>query len=170
MKRFFSAVVVISAIFVFANATVSQAAEVVYWKDWPVVAKGMIPACGTDVAGFGGDDILKSLADTYCKLNLGNYVTHLNPTGTAAYKARSTKYPDGKTAVMVFEKAGIGLTTDHTGGRIEFGVIDLKDGKSKASKEQGHPFNPTTCAMCHVSFNDACVSGICGNRLKSGGK
>jgi hypothetical protein len=170
MKRFVTAVVALSAVFIFANASVSRAAEVAYWKEWPVVAKGMIPACGTDIAGLGGDDILKSLSDTYCKLNLGNYVTHLNPTGNAAYKARSTKYPDGRTAVMAFEKAGIGFTVDHKGGRIEFGVIDLKDGASKASKDQGHPMNPTTCAMCHVSFNDACVSGMCGNRLKSSAK
>lgn len=170
MKRFVTAVVVMSAMFVLANASVSRAAEVAYWKDWPVVTKGMIPACGTDVAGLGADDIFKSLTDTYCKLNLGNYVTYLNPSATATYKARGAKYPDDVTAVMAFEKAGIGLTVDHKMGRVNFGVIDLKDGKSKASKEQGHPLNLTTCAMCHVSFNDACVSGMCGNRLKAGAK
>jgi len=170
MKSFFTAVVVMSAMFVFANAQASRAAEVVYWKDWTVATKGMIPECGTDVLGLGGDDIFKALTDTYCKLKLGNYVTYVNPTAHTAYKARSAKYPNGKTAIMVFEKAGIGLTVDHNVGKIEFGVIDVKDGTSKASKEQGHPFNVMTCAMCHVSFNDACVSGVCGNRLKSGAK
>lgn len=170
MKRFVIAVVVMSAMFVFANASVSRAAEANYWKEWTVVTKGIIPDCATDVVGLGADDIFKSLTETYCKLNLGSYTTYLNPAANAVYKARSTKYPDGRTAIMVFEKAGIGLTTDHKLGRIDFGVIDLKDGKSKASKEQGHPFNLQTCAMCHVSFNDACVSGICGNRIKPGAK
>jgi hypothetical protein len=170
MKRFFIAVVVTSAMFVLGNAPVSGAAEVVYWKDWTVATKGVIPECGTDVVALGADDIFKALTDTYCKLKLGNYVTYINPTANAAYKARSAKYPDDRTAVMVFEKAGIGLTVDHKMGRIDFGVIDLKDGKSKASKDQGHPLNLTTCAMCHVSFNDACVSGMCGNRLKSAAK
>lgn len=170
MKKFFTAVVIMSAMFVFGNASVGAAADANYWKDWTVATKGMIPACDTDLEGLGADEIFKSLRDTYCKLNLGSYTTYLNPSANAAYKARSTKYPDDKTAVMAFEKAGIGLTVDHKGGRVEFGVIDLKDGKSKASKEQGHPLNLTTCAMCHVSFNDACVSGMCGNRLKSGAK
>ena len=166
MNKFLAIVLVISAIFVFGNAPVSAASDANYWKEWTVVTKGVIPECGTDVVGLGADPIFKSLTDTYCKLKLGSYSTYLNPAASSAYKSRSPKYPDDRTAVMVFEKAGIGLTVDHKGGRVDFGVIDLKDGKSKASKEQGHPLNPQTCAMCHVSYSDACVSGVCGNRLK----
>lgn len=169
MKRFFAPVLLMSVMFVFGNASVGAAADAAYWKDWTVVTKGSIPACGTDVLGLGADDIFKSMTDTYCKMNLGAYVTYVNPVGMTAYKSRSAKYPEGKTAAMVFEKAGLVLTVDHKSGRIEFGAIDLA-GKSKLVKDQGHPLNEATCKGCHVEFNDACVSGVCSNRIKPGAK
>ncbi len=169
MKRCLVAVFLMSAMFVFGNASVSAAAGATYWKEWTVATKGSIPACGTDVLGLGGDDILKSMADTYCKMNLGEYSIYVNPAAMTVYKARGTKYPEGKTAAMVFEKPGLVLTVDHKSGRIEFGAIDLA-GKSKLVKEQGHPLNEMTCKACHVEFSDACVSGVCGNRFKPGAK
>lgn len=168
MKRFLTAIMILSATFVLGNASVSSAGAN-YWKDWTIAGKGSIPACGTDVLGLGGDDILKSLADTYCKMNLGEYVTYVNPTAMTAYKSRSTKYPEGQTAAMVFEKAGLVMTVDHKSGRVIFGAIDLA-GKSKLVKDQGHPLNEATCKGCHVEFNDACVSGMCGNRIRAGAK
>jgi len=64
-------------------------------------------------------------------------------------------------------KIGAAFTTDHKDGQPIYDVVAIKDGKSIASKEAGHPLNPATCAKCHVGFNDICkkLGYLCGNRM-----
>jgi hypothetical protein len=136
-----------------------------YWDKWPAgKAKGPMPECGVNVLPLGGDDILQATVDTYCKLKPGAYESYINPAVKADYDKRAKKYADGKGGILVFKAIGVGFTTDFAGGKIVYDVIGLKDAKSMASKDKGHPLNPETCATCHASFNDACKGGFCGNR------
>ena len=80
------------------------------------------------------------------------------------YKKRGNKYPDGKTGILEFKEIGVAFTTDHKNGMPIYDVVSLKDGKSVASKEKGHPLNPEVCANCHASFKQVCVGFVCGNR------
>lgn len=136
-----------------------------YWDKWPAgKAKGPMPECGVNVLPLGGDDILQATVDTYCKLKPGAYESYISPTAKADYDKRAKKYADGKGGILVFKAIGAGFTTDFAGGKIVYDVIGLKDGKSIASKDKGHPLNPETCATCHAGFKGACEGGFCGNR------
>ncbi|MBI5286708.1 MAG: hypothetical protein HY878_03855 [Deltaproteobacteria bacterium] len=141
------------------------AGEVRYWEKWERgKATGIVPPCGINVLPLGGDDILQATVDTYCGINPGTYKSYINPVVMKVYKEVGSKYPDGKTAVLVFKEIGATFTTDHKGGKPIYDVISIKDGKSIASKEKGHPLNPETCANCHGGFKGVCAGYICGNR------
>lgn len=138
-----------------------------YWEKWAKgTAKGLVPPCGTNVLPLGGDDILQATVDTYCAVKPGKYNSYVNPAVMSIYKAKGNKYPDGKTAVLEFKEIGVAFTTDHQGGKPVYDVVSLKDGKSVASKEKGHPLNPEVCAACHIGFKGVCssVGFTCGNR------
>lgn len=138
-----------------------------YWDKWEKgTAAGVVPPCGVNVLPLGGDDILQATVDTYCKLNPGKYTSYINPAVMKIYKAKGNKYPDGKVAVLEFKDIGAAFTTDIKGGKPIYDAVALKDGKSIASKEKGHPLNPETCANCHASFDKACINRgyTCGNR------
>lgn len=136
-----------------------------YWKGWPQgIAKGIVPGCGINVLGAGGDDILQATVDTYCAVKPGHYISFINPKVMDIYKKKGDKYPDGQTSVLQFEDIGVAFTTDHVGGKPVYGVVGLKDGKSIASKDANHPLNPDTCAKCHIGFKGVCKGFVCGNR------
>jgi hypothetical protein len=130
-----------------------------YWDGWPVINKlGIFPECGVNVLAVG-DDVLQATVDTYCGVKPGGYEVFLNPTMQDKYKKfkrGADKYPDGKLAVIVF-KAGIAFTTDIKDGKPIMDVISLKDGKSIATKDKGHPLNPETCFNCHETVQN----GVC---------
>lgn len=143
----------------------AEAAMPMYWDKWEKgKAKGFVPPCGTNVLPLGGDDILQATVDTYCAVKPGKYDSYINPAAMKVYKARGAKYPDGKTGVLEFKEIGVAFVTDHKGGVPSYDVISLKDGKSAASKEKGHPLNPEVCANCHIGFKGVCVGFVCGNR------
>ena len=143
----------------------AEAAMPMYWDKWAKgTAKGLVPPCGTNVLPLGGDDILQATVDTYCAVKPGKYNSYINPAVMKQYKERANKYPDGKTGVLEFKEIGVAFTTDHKDGKPIYDVISLKDGKSVASKDKGHPLNPETCATCHASFKQVCVGFVCGNR------
>ena len=127
-------------------------------------AKGLVPPCGINVLPLGGDDILQATVDTYCAVKPGQYYSFINPAVMKIYKERGDKYPDGKTGILEFKDIGVAFTTDHKGGKPIYDVVSLKDGKSAASKDKGHPLNPETCANCHAGFKGVCKGYICGNR------
>lgn len=138
-----------------------------YWDKWEKgTAKGIVPPCGTNVLPLGGDEILQATVDTYCAVKPGKYESYINPAVMKIYKAKGNKYPDGKTAILEFKEIGVAFTTDHKDGKPIYDVVSLKDGKSVASKEKGHPLNPETCANCHAAHNNVCVNlgYVCGNR------
>lgn len=142
-----------------------DAAMAMYWDKWDKgTAKGMVPPCGVNVLPLGGDDILQATVDTYCAVKPGKYVSYINPAAMKVYKARGSKYPDGKTGVLEFKEIGVAFTTDHKDGLPIYDVIALKDGKPAASKEKGHPLNPQVCADCHIGFKGVCTGFVCGNR------
>jgi hypothetical protein len=148
-----------------AAATKADAAMPMYWDKWDKgTAKGMVPPCGVNVLPLGGDDILQATVDTYCAVKPGKYVSYINPAVMKIYKAKGNKYPDGKTGVLEFKEIGVAFTTNHKDGLPIYDVIALKDGKSVASKEKGHPLNPQVCADCHIGFKGVCVGFVCGNR------
>lgn len=161
----------LAGVMILAVISGSGFAEGNYWDGWkktaPLDTLDIFPDCGVSVLGAGGDEILQATVDTYCGLKPGGYVGYVNPKAYDTYKKKGSKYPDGKTAVLVFKKAGIAFATDHKDGQPIYDVISLKDGKSVASKEAGHPLNPQTCAKCHVGFKDVCkkLGYVCGNRL-----
>lgn len=139
-----------------------------YWDKWTkTISLDIFPDCGVNVLGAGGDDILQATVETYCGVKPGGYVGYVNPKAYDTYKKKGNKYPDGKTAVLVFKKIGVAFATDHKGGQPVYDVISIKDGKSVASKEAKHPLNPETCANCHVGFKDVCkkLGYLCGNRM-----
>ncbi|MBI5438431.1 MAG: hypothetical protein HY936_05720 [Nitrosomonadales bacterium] len=139
-----------------------------YWDKWEKgKAKGLMPPCGTNVLPLGGDDILQATVDTYCAVKPGMYTSYINPAAMKNYKAKGKTYPDGKTAVLEFKEIGVAFTTDIKGGKPIYDVISMKDGKSAASKDKGHPLNPEVCAACHLNVqNGACanIGFTCGNR------
>lgn len=141
-------------------AAPAAAAAKNYWDGWPVINKlDMFPECGVNVLGAGGDDVLQATVDTYCGVKPGGYQVYLNPKLKDQYKKfkrGKDKYPDGQLAVIVF-KAGIAFTTDIKGGKPVMDAIGLKDGKSIASKDKGHPLNPETCFNCHETVQN----GVC---------
>ncbi len=145
----------------------ADAAMAMYWDKWAKgKAKGFVPPCGTNVLPLGGDDILQATVDTYCAVKPGKYISYVNPAVMKVYSARGNKYPDGKTAVLEFKEIGVAFTTDHLGGKPVYDVVSLKDGKSVASKDKGHPLNPEVCAACHIGFKGVCssIGFTCGNR------
>lgn len=164
MRKIFTAIALLTALFTLGAAGTSHAGN--YWDKWaPGKAKGPMPDCGVNVLPLGGDEILQATVDTYCKLKPGAYVSYVNPAIKKTYDARGDKYPDGKGAVLVFKAIGAVFTTDFAGGKIVYDVLAIKDEKSIASKDKGHPLNPETCATCHAGYNKACRGGICGNRM-----
>ena len=140
-------------------AKAAPAAAKNYWDGWPVINRlSIFPECGVSVLSVG-DDVLQATVDTYCSVKPGGYEVYLNPTLQDKYKKfkRGTdKYPDGKLAVIAF-KAGIAFTTEIKDGKPIMDVISLKDGKSIASKDKGHPLNPDTCFNCHETVQN----GVC---------
>lgn len=137
-----------------------------HWEGWQeTISLPSFPGCGISVRGIS-DDILQATVDMYCGVDPGGYVGYVNPAVYDIYKARGNKYPDGRTAVLVFEKIGAAFTTDHKDGLPIYGVVAIADGSSVASDEPGHPLNPETCATCHISFDNTCVKRgyLCGNR------
>lgn len=151
-----------------ATTAALEQAQANYWDKWTkTISLDIFPDCGINVLGAGGDDILQKTVDTYCGVKPGGYVGYVNPKAIDVYKKKGSKYPDGKTAVLVFKKIGVAFTTDHKGGQPIYDVVSIKDGKSVASKEAGNPLNPETCANCHKSFNDVCkkLGYLCGNRM-----
>lgn len=137
-----------------------------YWEKWEKGVKGFVPPCGTGVLAVGGDEILQATVDTYCAVKPGKYAAFINPSVYKIYKEKGNKYPDGKIAVLQFKEIGVAFTTDIKDGKPVYGVVTLKDGKSAASSEKGHPLNPETCANCHAGFKNVCVDRgyTCGNR------
>jgi hypothetical protein len=147
-------------------ATGSFAAEP-YWAKWTkTIFLDIFPECGINVRGAGGDDILQATVDLYCGVKPGGYVGYVNPKVIDLYKKKRANYPNGKTAVLVFQKIGVAFTTDHKDGKPIYDVVSIKDGTSAASKEAGHPLNPETCANCHAGYNNTCkkLGYLCGNR------
>lgn len=130
-----------------------------YWDGWTkIYSLDMFPECGVNVLGAGGDDVLQATVDTYCGVKPGGYVAYINPKMHDTYKKfkRGGKYPDGKLSVIVF-KAGIAFTTDIKDGKPVMDAVSVKDGKSIASKDKGHPLNPETCFNCHENIQ----KGVC---------
>jgi hypothetical protein len=136
-----------------------------YWDKWQkTIRLDIFPECGVNVRGVGGDDILQATVDTYCGVKPGGYQGYVNPKVMDIYKKKGKKYPDGKVAVLEFKKIDAAFTTDIKDGKPVYDVVSIKDGKSIASKEPGHPLNPETCAKCHAGFNGICKGFVCGNR------
>ncbi len=137
-----------------------------YWADWAKgKAQGPMPDCNVNVLALGGDDILQATVDIYCGVKPGSYTSKINPAVMDIYNAKGDTYPDGKTGVLIFEDIGVVFSTDHKGGQPIYDVLTIKEEKSIASSEAGHPLNPKTCEKCHATFDGVCVGYVCGNRF-----
>jgi hypothetical protein len=146
--------------------TAKPIGPVEYWANWEKGVVGQFPPCGVNVLALGLDQILQDTVDTYCALDPGHYKSLINPAVKSIYDEGGTDYPDGKTAILLLPKLGVGFTTDHKDGLPIYNAITLKDSVAINSSEEGHPLNPETCATCHATHDDACVSKgyLCGNR------
>lgn len=144
----------------------APAVEKNYWADWKDgKAQGPMPDCGVNVLALGGDDILQATVDLYCGVKPGSYTSKVNPAAWDCYEDQCDTYPDGKTAVLIFETIGVAFTTDHKDGQPIYDVLVMKTEQSAASNEPGHPLNPKVCAKCHAEFDGVCVGFTCGNRF-----
>jgi len=71
-------------------------------------------------------------------------------------------YPDGLTAIAIYEDQGIVFVTEHYGGEPLYGTYDRKGNDISKS----HPsFNVQTCYKCHEGYADICVNGTCSNSI-----
>ncbi len=67
-------------------------------------------------------------------------------------------YPDGLTAIAVFEDQGIVFVTEHLVGEPIYGTYDLEGNDISNS----HPsLNTNTCYNCHENYEDICINGTC---------
>jgi hypothetical protein len=67
-------------------------------------------------------------------------------------------YPDGLTAIAIYEDQGIVFVTEHYEGEPIYGTFD-RDGNDIS---KSHPsLNVATCYKCHEDYADICVNGTC---------
>lgn len=68
-------------------------------------------------------------------------------------------YPDGLTAIAIYEDQDIVFVTEHYEGEPLYGTYD-RDGKDIS---MSHPsLNTQTCYKCHQGYSDICINGTCG--------
>lgn len=67
-------------------------------------------------------------------------------------------YPDGLTAIAVYEDQNIIFVTEHFAGEPIYGTFD-RDGNDIS---KSHPsLNVETCYKCHEGYKDICINGTC---------
>jgi len=67
-------------------------------------------------------------------------------------------YPDGLTAIAIYEDQGIIFVTEHYEGEPIYGTFD-RDGNDIS---KSHPsLNVATCYKCHEGYADICINGTC---------
>jgi hypothetical protein len=67
-------------------------------------------------------------------------------------------YPDGLTAIAIYEDQGIVFVTEHFEGEPMYGTFDREGNDISKS----HPsLNVATCYKCHEDYADICVNGTC---------
>ncbi len=67
-------------------------------------------------------------------------------------------YPDGLTAIAVYEDQNIIFVTEHFAGEPIYGTYDREGNDISKS----HPsLNVQTCYKCHEGYKDICVNGTC---------
>lgn len=74
-----------------------------------------------------------------------------------AYKNHGP-YPDGITAVAIYEDQDIIFVTEHLAGEAMYGTYD-RNGNDISSQ---HPsFATEVCYACHLGHQDICINGTC---------
>jgi hypothetical protein len=67
-------------------------------------------------------------------------------------------YPNGLTAIAIYEDQGIVFVTEHYEGEAIYGTYD-REGNDIS---QTHPsLNVGTCYKCHEGYSDICINGTC---------
>ena len=67
-------------------------------------------------------------------------------------------YPDGLTAIAIYEDQGIVFVTEHYEGEPIYRTFD-RDGNDIS---KSHPsLNVATCYKCHEDYADICINGTC---------
>lgn len=67
-------------------------------------------------------------------------------------------YPDGLTAIAIYEDQDIIFVTEHFQGEPIYGTFD-REGKDISNS---HPsLNVKACIQCHTNYADICINGTC---------
>jgi hypothetical protein len=128
-------------------------------KDMVLVKESMIP--GKDVVLPKGTPLfLQETVSMYNWINDGKG-TKLNiyvPKDKVELYKTHGPYPDGLTAIAIYEDQGIIFVTEHYAGEPFYGTFDREG--NDISKT--HPsFNVGTCYKCHEGYADICINGTC---------
>ena len=128
-------------------------------KDMVLVKESMIP---------GKDVILPKDTPLFVQQTVSMYNWINNGKGTKLniyvpkdkvelYKTHGP-YPDGLTAIAIYEDQGIVFVTEHYEGEPIYGTYD-RDGNDISEM---HPsLNVSTCYSCHEGYADICINGTC---------
>ena len=67
-------------------------------------------------------------------------------------------YPDGLTAIAIYEDQGIVFVTEHFLGEPMYGTFDREGNDIRHT----HPsLNVEACYKCHENYADICINGTC---------
>jgi len=128
-------------------------------NSWVLVKESIIP--GKDV--ILPDDtplFLQETVKTYNWINDGKG-TKLNiyiPKAKLNLYKNHGPYPDGPTAVGIYEDSDIVFVTEHIAGEPIYGTYD-RNGKDISDT---HPsFKVEICSQCHLANSSICQNGTC---------
>ncbi len=128
-------------------------------KDMVLVKESMIP---------GKDVVLPKETSLFIQQTVSMYNWINNGKGTKLniyvpkdkvelYKTHGP-YPDGLTAIAIYEDQGIVFVTEHFQGEPIYGTFDRKGNDISHT----HPsLNVETCYKCHEGYADICINGTC---------
>jgi hypothetical protein len=124
-----------------------------------LVKESMIP--GKDVVLPKGTPLfIQQTVSMYNWINHGKG-TKLNiyvPKDKVELYKKHGPYPDGLTAIAIYEDQGTVFVTQHYGGKPIYGTYDRKGNDISKSDPS---FNVATCYKCHEDYADICINGTC---------
>jgi len=128
-------------------------------KDMVLVKESMIP--GKDVVLPKDTSLfVQQTVSMYNWINDGKG-TKLNiyiPKDKVELYKTHGPYPDGLTAIAIYEDQGIVFVTEHFQGEPMYGTFD-REGHDISHT---HPsLNVETCYSCHENYADICINGTC---------
>lgn len=124
-----------------------------------LVKESMIP--GKDVILPKGTPLfLQETVSMYNWINNGKG-TKLNiyvPKDKVELYKTHGPFPDGLTAIAIYEDQGIVFVTEHYEGEPIYGTFDREGNDISMT----HPsLNVKTCYKCHEGYSDICINGTC---------